>query len=766
MKISVVIPTFNRKEMLYPVVLCLLNQDTQIEYEIVIIDSGTDDTQSVILQLQSQFGEKIVYKKIKHCHNRSLLRNKGAVLSKSEIIVFLDNDMLVDSDFIQKHYDAHQKVDEKTIVLGKRHQVLEFNAGEFGYGNLLKNFDLIKRLPNVADVRDYLIKYKGYTIETINNPWQFMYSHNVSMKRSVFEKSGGFNVKFGEEWGYEDLEYGLRLYRQGFKFTMDDTNYGYHQPHFERKLPSFEFGEANRLLFVKENPCYETELFGSFPDKIDEFYKILSGIPQDNSETAIKNYTDNYDLVFCTLYSIADIERVNRKCWLGLVPVHDLRKKQRKLLIRKELFLLPKPLQTAVLSEATIITDVFDVEIADCTELEKKQAVLYTLMDCAGYSVEIQRLEKVFRTTVKKQIVPKLAAFHLPDAFLYEKRFVSSFIAERLIENDWALDIQDQRNNFAGLPDICKPFEDCSLGGGARMSVSFLDAHNTGYFTANNSNAVILFNDIEYPYIDEAANYKDLDYCKILSKEDYELCAFSAVVQQIKADKTVPRVFDFCCFMNNGFYEDGIDIILKAFHLYATKKESQADYTQKKLVVLVPDYNETAQNCYPKHNEASRNVKLFGIKQKIEGDYFKLLEMIKQLGLQDRIEIKRAPFNIHMCFNLLSQSKRFLCISKTLCPQVSVSVAVLAGCNVITTEKAVLNETLQAECDLIPFTEACFIDGFDLPCDSDLVKRTCVICEPEVIAEKLSDTEFRYADIDETDIERMKHDFMRLLRDF
>ena len=33
---------------------------------------------------------------------------------------------------------------------------------------------------NVDDVRDYLIEHKGYTIETINNPWRFMYSHNVS----------------------------------------------------------------------------------------------------------------------------------------------------------------------------------------------------------------------------------------------------------------------------------------------------------------------------------------------------------------------------------------------------------------------------------------------------------------------------------------------------------------------------------------------------------------------------------------------------------
>lgn len=73
--VSVIIPTFNRAEFLYTTLLCLCSQKAECEYEIIIIDSGNDKTESLVKMFQNRMQKNIVYKKIKRCRNRSLFGN-------------------------------------------------------------------------------------------------------------------------------------------------------------------------------------------------------------------------------------------------------------------------------------------------------------------------------------------------------------------------------------------------------------------------------------------------------------------------------------------------------------------------------------------------------------------------------------------------------------------------------------------------------------------------------------------------------------------
>jgi glycosyltransferase involved in cell wall biosynthesis len=98
--VSVIIPTFDRIDFLYPTLVCLFNQKTDFFYEIVVVDSGTDRTEQVMKQLQFIYGPYLLYAKSTESRNRSLLRNKGAVLAKGELLIFLDNDMLVPPGFV------------------------------------------------------------------------------------------------------------------------------------------------------------------------------------------------------------------------------------------------------------------------------------------------------------------------------------------------------------------------------------------------------------------------------------------------------------------------------------------------------------------------------------------------------------------------------------------------------------------------------------------------------------------------------------------
>tara|TARA_S200000501_G_C20872088_1_gene764799 strand:+ start:12259 stop:13083 length:825 start_codon:yes stop_codon:yes gene_type:complete len=87
LNISVIIPTFNRKKILYKTINSVLNQTFQ-PYEIIVVDDGsTDGTKEWILNY---------YPNIKYVYQSnvgvSAARNKGINISKGDWLAFLDSD--------------------------------------------------------------------------------------------------------------------------------------------------------------------------------------------------------------------------------------------------------------------------------------------------------------------------------------------------------------------------------------------------------------------------------------------------------------------------------------------------------------------------------------------------------------------------------------------------------------------------------------------------------------------------------------------------
>ncbi|ANU10186.1 glycosyl transferase family 2 [Planococcus antarcticus DSM 14505] len=88
-KVSVIIPTYNRSELLKKAVKSLENQSHQ-NFEIIIIDDfSTDDTAEVVQEMQD---DRIIY--LKHDTNKggSEARNTGIKMATGRFIGFLDSD--------------------------------------------------------------------------------------------------------------------------------------------------------------------------------------------------------------------------------------------------------------------------------------------------------------------------------------------------------------------------------------------------------------------------------------------------------------------------------------------------------------------------------------------------------------------------------------------------------------------------------------------------------------------------------------------------
>ena len=93
MKVSIIIPTYNREKYLKAAIESALAQSYD-NYEIIIVDDGsTDATQSIIHFYTEKFPQK-VFSKYQNNSGATVARNNGLRMAQGELIAFLDSDDL------------------------------------------------------------------------------------------------------------------------------------------------------------------------------------------------------------------------------------------------------------------------------------------------------------------------------------------------------------------------------------------------------------------------------------------------------------------------------------------------------------------------------------------------------------------------------------------------------------------------------------------------------------------------------------------------
>lgn len=98
---SIILPTFNRANLIQKAILSVVNQSCS-DWELIIIDDGsTDNTEEVVLSFQDS---RIKYFYQKNAE-RSVARNNGVRRARGEWICFLDSD----DYFLSNHLESLQK---------------------------------------------------------------------------------------------------------------------------------------------------------------------------------------------------------------------------------------------------------------------------------------------------------------------------------------------------------------------------------------------------------------------------------------------------------------------------------------------------------------------------------------------------------------------------------------------------------------------------------------------------------------------------------
>ena len=243
---SIVIPTFQRRDVVCDAARALAATRYRGKIElIVIVDGSTDGTADALRAIDMPFPVNVVEQPN---GGASAARNRGAALARSDILLFLDDDMIAEPDLIEQHARLHREGANAVIGNAPIHP-----GSPAGF------------LPE--SVARWIASTK------VNSPLSpfDIFSGQLSVRRSIFEKLGGFDTAFttAAAFGNEDADFGVRLLAAG------DVR---HNPAaISRQLyvvSAREFMERARravaadLLFVRKHPQLARQLFDvqEYPD--------------------------------------------------------------------------------------------------------------------------------------------------------------------------------------------------------------------------------------------------------------------------------------------------------------------------------------------------------------------------------------------------------------------------------------------------------------------------------------------------------------------
>jgi GT2 family glycosyltransferase len=232
-RVSLVLPTLDRPEAIYNLLRHLEHQ-TRPPYEIVIVDQSSVQDERV--RAYAAANPRIRYHRIPE---RGLpnARNVGIGLATGDVVLFLDDDSIPGPDLIHFHAESYADLDVSGVG-GRIQGGYDTGGAEIGRfrqsdGKVVRNFG--------ASTRCAVDHLPG---------------GNMSFRKSVFERIGGFDKAYGGSAIGEETDFCLRARRAGFRLLFEPraTLEHLHLPTGGCRAPRFEdwlyWHSHNSVLFA------------------------------------------------------------------------------------------------------------------------------------------------------------------------------------------------------------------------------------------------------------------------------------------------------------------------------------------------------------------------------------------------------------------------------------------------------------------------------------------------------------------------------------
>ena len=182
MEISVIVPTYNDREDLEKC-LSAISKSSYKPYEVIVVDDASIKQMKDIVDKYN-----FKYKRLRNNSGQATARNVGAKLARGNILFFIDSNVVIRKNTIEKVAKAYKRNPNFNIYQG-----------------------IASKIPVNKGFGPKLFALKWYFELSKIRKASFVYSHVFSIKKDVFNEVGGFNERFKPPGGGEEFDLGHRL---------------------------------------------------------------------------------------------------------------------------------------------------------------------------------------------------------------------------------------------------------------------------------------------------------------------------------------------------------------------------------------------------------------------------------------------------------------------------------------------------------------------------------------------------------------------------
>jgi len=234
-KVSCVIVTYNRKELLKNCILSVLNQTYPLD-KIIVIDNNSSDTTQEIFMNEFNSIEKICYIRLE-CNiggaGGFYEGIKYAYEKNYDWIWIMDDDSQPQHDALEKLFAGYKKIKSENIIaltglkIDTKGNILRQHRGIINFQNLYKKPVIFPEINNTTPVK---IQHSSFV--------------GLLLNRDAIKKTGLPDKNFFIY--YDDLEYSIRLSKTGYMYLISDSRI------VHKEVSMIETGKK-KFLFIKSS---------------------------------------------------------------------------------------------------------------------------------------------------------------------------------------------------------------------------------------------------------------------------------------------------------------------------------------------------------------------------------------------------------------------------------------------------------------------------------------------------------------------------------
>jgi glycosyltransferase involved in cell wall biosynthesis len=189
--------TYNRAHLLGRVLAGCFEQTAPAQsYEVVLVDDGSIDATPAVIEAMRARAECAFTVLRQPNAGLAAARNAGIACAAGERIIFIDDDVLPTPAFVAEHLRSHARAPHAIVR-----------------GGVINTASFERLPPPYWTLRDY--------------SGNFFWTTNVSLPLETLRRVGAFNRSF-LEYGWEDIELGMRLRRAGVRAVFNREALVYH----------------------------------------------------------------------------------------------------------------------------------------------------------------------------------------------------------------------------------------------------------------------------------------------------------------------------------------------------------------------------------------------------------------------------------------------------------------------------------------------------------------------------------------------------------